>query len=250
MNLTELLEYTAKQFLDDRVDLLDGDSDELWSDSYLVRQLNQAQRIIARRAWVIIECGVAPAGVITLVTGKELYPLHKSILRVYDATPTTQTAPLGRTDDSNIRSPYPPKADAFDLGVAASLAGLTLNSPGAPLVIASDAASRTLRVSPAPAAAQNGLQLLFKIARLPIKELTLDDLKGCPEIPEDYHMDLCEYAAGKALTLPNVDSGNKVDGRALLEAFDAVVKEARRDRQRAEFNDARWGFASSTAVIR
>ena len=250
MILSELLEYTAKQFLDDRVDLLDGDSDELWSDAYLVRQLNQAQRILARRAWVIIETGVAPAGLITLTTGKVLYPLHKSILRVYDATPTTQTTPLGRADDINLRNPYPPSSDAFDIGVAASLAGTTLNSPGAPLAIATDAASRTLRVAPPPATAQNGLQVALKIARLPIKWLTLEDMNGCPEVPEDYHMDLCEYAAGKALTLPNADSGNKADGKALLAEFDSVVAEARRDRQRAEMSDSRWAFASSTAVLR
>lgn len=250
MNLEELLEYTAQQFLDDRVDLVDGDSDELWSDSYLVRQLNQAQRILARRAWCIIEVGVPPAGVITLTTGKVLYPLHKSILRVFDATPTTQLAPLGRTDDINLRSPYPVDADAFDIGEAASLAGTILTAPGVSIAIASDAASRTLRVHPAPSSLQNGLQVVLKIARLPIKWLSLEDMQGCPEVPEDWHLNLCEYAAGKALTLPNVDSGNKADGRALLEDFDAAVREARRDRQRAEMNDSRWSFASTTAVIR
>lgn len=250
MNLEELLEYTAKQFLDDRTDLVDGDPDELWSDSFLVRQFNQAQRIFARRAWCITEYGETPAGVITLTEGKTLYKLHKSVIRVYDATPDGQDIPLGRADDIAIRSPYPPGMDAWDIGVAASLAGGTLINPGAPLVFASDAAWRTLRVTPAPSSTQEGLKVYLKIARYHLTDLTLSNTKGCPEIPEEYHMDICEYAAGKALTLPNADADNKAEGRKLLESFNAAVKEARRDRQRAERNGSRWGFASSTAVIR
>lgn len=249
MKLEELLEYTAQEFLDDRVDLVEGDPDEIWSDSFLTRQFNEAQRILARRAWCIIEYGVAPAGVVTLQTGKALYPLHKSILRVYDATPTTQQAPLGRTDDIKLRQPYPPNVDAFDVGQAASIAGFTLNQPGIPLAIATDAASKTMRVSPAPSADQNGLQVILKIARMPIKFLDPACLEGCPEVPEEWHLAMCEYAAGKALTLPNVDGQQKTDGRMLLDKFDETVREARRDRQRAEINDSRWGFSSQTALL-
>ena len=247
MNLEELLEYTAEQYLDDRVDLIEGDPDELWSDSFLVHQLNEAQRILARRAWAIIEYGVAPAGVVTLVTGKSLYRLHDSILKVYDATPTTQTAPLGRTDDIVLRNPYPKNSDAFSTGEAAALAG-TANT-GVPIAIATDAASKSLRVYPVPTSTQNGLQLLFKVARYPVTYLTMSDLLACPEIPDEWHIAMCEFAAGKALTLPNVDSDNKVDGRKLLEKFDETVREARRDRQRREINDSRWGFSSQTSLL-
>ena len=250
MNLEEMLDYTAKQYLDDRVDIVDGDSDSLWSDAFLVRQFNQAQRILARRAWCIIETGQSPAGIVTLSTGKVLYPLHKSILFVYDATPSTQTAPLGRGDDVALRSPYPAGSDAYEVGAAASAAGTTSEYPGPPLAIATDAATRTLFVSPEPTADQNGLQIAMKIARLPIAWLDLAKPKACPEVPEDWHMDLCEYAAGMALTMPNVDSANKVDGRELLNKFAETVREARRDRQRASYNGSRWGFASTTAVLR
>lgn len=249
MKLEELLEYLAEEYLDDRTVIVDGDPDELWSDKFLVRQLNEGQRLLANGSWCIIEYGVAPAGVITLVTGKVLYPLHKSILKVYDATPTTQTAPLGRADDIRLRSPYPANSDAFTIGEAAALAGSTLTQPGPPIAIASDAASKTVRISPAPAAAQNGVQLLMKVARLPIKELSLDKLQECPEVPEQWHMAICEYAAGKALTLPNVDADQKVEGRRLLDKFDATIAEARRVRQRMEINDSRWSFDTQTALL-
>jgi len=256
MTLDEMLVYTASEFLDDRTDLVDGENDDLWSDDYLVRQFNEAARILCRRSWAIIEYGTVPAGSITLRTGVSVYPLHKSVLRVFDGTPTTQSAPLGRSEDINLRdtsvvTPYP--ADTFnavELGSAASLAGGSATLSGAPLAFASDAASRTLRVFPPPTVDQNGLKVVMKIARLPINELTLDDVSAEPEVPTEFHMALCHYAAGRALVLPNVDADQKVEGRRLLAEFDQVVREARQERQRAEASTYRWNFASTTAVLR
>lgn len=254
MNLAELLEYCAKDFLDDRQVLVDGDNDDLWSDAYLVRVLNEAQRILCRRSWVIIETGVAPAGQVVLATGKVVYPLHKSVLRVFDAVPSTQTALLGRTGDAYLRDTsvgahYPYDAfSAWEVGEYAARAGTTTDS-GAPTAIASDAGTRAIRIYPPPAAAQNGVVVSLKIARLPITYLTTDDMEASPEVPEDYHMAIAEFAAGKALTLPNVDADQKVEGRRLLEAFAVVVKEARQERQRAEMHANRWAFSSDTARL-
>lgn len=256
MNLEEMLTYTAKEFLDDRTDLIEGDDDSLWSDDYLVRMFNEGQRILARRAWVIIETGIAPAGLITLATDKSVYTLHPSILRVFDAVPSTQTATLGRAADEQLRDTtqatrYPnDEFGAFEIGESAALAGNATSLSGVTLAIASDAGTQTLRVFPPPAAAQNGVQVALKIARKPITYLTLDDTNAEPEVPEDWHISLCEYAAGKALTLPNADSDQKPEGRRLLAEFDARVREARQERLRAEMSPGRWNFSSTTAVLR
>lgn len=255
MDLASMLQYTASEFLDDRTELVEGDADSLWSDAYLVRQMNEAARILARRAWAIIEYGVAPAGIITLRTDVSLYRLHPSVLRVYDGTPTTQTAVLGRTEDAQLRdtslgTPYPGDAfSAVEYGMAASLAGGFATLSGAPFAIASDAGSRTVRVFPPPTSTQNGLRVAMKVARLPINELTLDDVEAEPETPREWDIAICEYAAGKALTLPNVDADQKSEGRRLLTAFDEVVRQARQERQRAEASTYRWGFSSATATL-
>lgn len=255
MRLEEMLLYTAKEFLDDRVELVEGEDDELWSDSFLIRQMNEAQKILCRRSWVIIEFGSIPAGVITLRTGVSLYPLHPSVLRVYDGTPTLQTAMLGRGDDAQLRdtalvTPYP--ADAFaavEIGMFSAISGGQTALSGAPLAFASDAGTRTLRVFPPPSAAQNGIRVAMKIARLPVKELSLDDVCAEPEVPAEFHMALCEFAAGKALTLPNVDTDQKVEGRRLLAVFDETVRQARQERTRAEASTYRWHFDTSTATL-
>ena len=255
MRLAEMLEHTAQALLDDRTDLVSGTGDELWSDAFLTRMFNEAQNLLCRRSWAIIEYGKPPAGSITLRAGVSLYPLHPSILRVFDGTPTLQTAPLGRTEDINLRdtslvTPYP--ADAFnavELGSAASLAGGSATLSGAPLAFATDAASRTLRVFPPPTSVQEGLRVVMKVARLPICPLSLDDTNAEPEVPAEFHEALCHYAAGRALVLPNADSAWNAEGRRLLAEFDETVRQARQERQRAEASSYRWNFSSSTATL-
>lgn len=129
MNLTELLAH-CNEVLDNSSDLSEGDADELFSDDLIVRHLNQAMRILCRRAWVIIEDGVAPAGIIVLKTDVPAYDLHESVLRVYHATPAGQDAPLGRYDDMALRSIQPDMDATYDLNDTSTAAtGLNLVSP-------------------------------------------------------------------------------------------------------------------------
>lgn len=244
MNLQEMIDYTAAQYLDDRTDMVDGDADSLWGDDFLVRQFNEAQRLIARAAWCIKEEGVSPAGVITLATGISVYDLHKSVLRVITATFSDSTWPLWRTTDARLRAATRP-ADDMPYNIDTAVA-----STGRPVAIATDAGTRQVRFGPlVPSATENGLLINLKIARLPVTWLTVDDMEAEPEVPEDYHLALCEFAAGKALTLPNTDGQQKTEGRRLIDKFNDDLREARRDRQRAEMDPALWNFASDTAGL-
>lgn len=246
MILEEILDYVAVEHLDDRSDILEGDDDRLWSDETIVRFLNDGQRILARRSWVIIETGVAPAGVITLQTSKAVYPLHKSVLRVYKATPSDSEFRLARVSEEALDTRPLTDADApFDINVAET------STPGYPRAIATDAGTRKLRVFPAPSATEiaDGLKLNLKVARMPIKYLDVNDMKGCPEVPEEYHMALGDYAAGRCLRMRRADPDARADGRRLVAEFEAVVKEARQERQRAEAAPIRFAHASTTALV-
>lgn len=242
MNLDEMLSYTAAQYLDDRTELVDGDNDSLWSDDFLVRQFNEGQRLLARAAWCIIKEGELSCGRIVLATGKAVYDLHPSILRVILATPADVENPLYRTSDAALRGAARDPDLPYDLNDTGTTAA------GRPLAIATDAGTRQVRIFRTPSATENGLVVNLKVVRLPITKLTLDNTDASPEVPEDYHELLCRYAAGRALTLPNVDGAQKAEGRALIEEFNGALRDARRDRQRAEMEPARWGFASSTAL--
>jgi len=245
VKLVDLLEYTAEEYLDDRTALLDGEPDVLWSDKTLVRYFNEAQRRLCRRAWSLIDLGHPQAGVIVLATGKTIYNLHKSVLRVYSARLESDTLPLSRSTDDRLAGYRTVDPDFFDVNQPAAF------TPGAPLVFTTDTGTRLLHIEPAPAAAQNGSRVLLKVARLPVCELTTDKPDESPEVAEEYHLDgLCKYAAGKALTHPNADASAKTEGRVLLKEFEDLVKEARQDRQRAEAAEPRFQFASTTASIR
>lgn len=242
MDLAELLEFTAKEYLDDRVDLVDGDPDSLWSDTTLVRYFNEAQRQLCRRAWCIIDEDHPVAGRITLATDKATYALHKSVLRVLWAKPTDQENPLTRHPESDLMAAVPVTEELYDLNS-------TTAETGRPLGFSTDAGTRMLRVFRTPSSTENGLVLTLKVVRLPVEWLTLENTGAEPEVPEDYHFLLAMYAAGRALTQPLVDAQQKADGRALLAEFNAEVMEARRDRQRADVDPGRWGFTCSTSVL-
>ncbi len=243
MNLAELLEHTGKEYLDDRTELLDGDADDLFPDSLIVRYLNEAQRILCRRSHVLIEYGVAPAGVVTLIEGKTTYSLHRAVRRVYYAVVEGEELMLPRYPEEAFIAPPSTYLEDFDIDRS------NLATPGDPIAIATDAGSRTLRVYPPPAAAQTGTRLLLKVARLPLCMLSTDKLDECPEVDEDWHMALCGYAAGRCLTQPNVSSAGKADGKLLLAEFAQTVKEARQERIRAERAPVRFGYASTTARL-
>ncbi len=85
---------------------------------------------------------------------------------------------------------------------------------------------------------------------MPIVKMDVSKPDACPETPEEYRLFLCDYAAGRCLTMPNVDSAMRSIGNDLLATWAQNVREARQDRQRAGLGGDRWAFASTTAVIR
>lgn len=249
MILAEMLEYTASQYLDDRQDLIDGPPDELWSDAFLIRQFNHAASILARRAWVIVDVGNKTAGVLTLVTDKATYSLHPAVLRVYTDgfTISTEELPIPRYTDGQLRGeplhPWISDAWQFDIDRAST------TTAGPTIGIATDAGYRLVRVFPTPSTSENGVRINLKVARLPVCELELGKDKEELETPREFDMAICEYAAGKALSLPNAGGPGKAAGRLLLDGFDRVVREARQERERAERAPGRFGYASTTARL-
>lgn len=243
MNTGELLAYVASEFLDDRTKLLDGDDDSIWSDKTLTRYLNAAQTRLARRAWLLVDIGNTTAGVITMVTAKTVYTLHRSVLRVLDATFDDAVVPLPRMADADIRGVLPPTPDYFDVNT------VTARTPGVPLAIATDVGTRLVRVTPAPASDQAGFKLYLRVARLPLCQLDHSKPKGEPEIDEQWHLDMCRYAAGMALQHPTADSNHKTLGKGLVEDFERVVREARQERERAWAAPSRPEFCSTTNLL-
>lgn len=246
MNLGELLDELRSNVLHDRSDQIAGTSDFLWSDATLVRYINAAQRRYARKS-LILRDGTTPLVTqVTLKTGVENYMLHPAVLAVLSARMTGDTGDLTRAGHSAFNSYRAPDADFFDPSALAAL------PPGKPLaydtdenLLADDDGSLSvvnLRVYPAPSATHNNVVVTLRVIRLPIDRLTLDDLRATPELPEDAHLEMLDWAAYLALRIVDVDGGMPERAREFAASFEAYVKTARDEMMRKTFTPLQWAF--------
>lgn len=239
MKLSELLDHVSVHVLDDRTAMLNGSPDALWSDEVLTRYFRTAEDIFCRKAWVLKDNVTASCCSITLVANQKDYPLHSSVLRVLSAKPNDSDIDLIPMTYDGMRPRLTPTGpDHFDVNVS------YVDTPGRPYWFATDIATRILRVRPTPdTAAVTAIGTLnLRVARLPLVALahTLPDNE--PEIPDEYHLDLCDYVAGKALSHPNADGEAASAAKDYLKMFFASVRSARGDIHVAEAAQPNWYF--------
>jgi hypothetical protein len=140
------------------------------------------------------------------------------------------------------------QGNAYDLRKTThdSLAGAVGNSDLAVMVItpmvdqeprwfAMDEENRILRVSPNVGAAFDGRILQLRVARMPAAVLTTADLTAELEVSEDYHLDILEWAAYRALRNHDVDVENIGKATSHKNRFNEAVDEAEKDSRRAMF---------------
>src|ERR1700675_3251857 len=103
MNLGDLLLYLREKILHDRSDQISGTSDYLWSDTTLVRYIDEAQRRLARQTLIIRDGTTPQCCQITLVApaldplpGQVEYPMDPSVLAVLSARLAGDKADLAR----------------------------------------------------------------------------------------------------------------------------------------------------------
>jgi hypothetical protein len=239
MKLSELLDHVAVHVLDDRTAMLNGSPDTLWSHEVLCRYFRRAEEEFCRKAWVLKDSATAACCEVALVAEVKDYALHSSVLRVLSATPADSDIDLVRVDYGTLRPRYSAlPGEAFDVNVQ------YLDAPGRPRWYATDVATKMIRVRPAPRAEDvtDIGELVLRVARLPINPLTASDLDADPEIPAEYHMDLCDYVAFRALSHPNVDAEGKREAKEFSKAFYAAVRDAKADVHTAEHAVPSWNF--------
>lgn len=240
MKLEEILDHLASNVLDDRTALVSGPADSLWSDEVLVRYLNEGQNIFCRKAWPIIDNTSAACCVIALVAGQKTYALHKSVLSVLSATPNDTDIPLSWLNFSLISpSPTIQLPDYYTVPPLAQI-----EQAGRPGWYSTDDATKQLKIRPAADAANVAaiVQLNLRVARLPLVPLSVDTPELEPEIDDEYHLDLADYAAGRALMQANVDSDQKDEGRKFVDAFELKLRRAKNDRLIAQKAPGRYLF--------
>jgi len=98
-----------------------------------------------------------------------------------------------------------------------------------------------LRLYPKPS--PDHVQLMrLRVIRNPINKLSLDNLNAVPEIPEDHHMDILDWAAHLALRKVDRDAEDQARAEAFKQSYLAHVAEAQELAKRKTFTPMQWGF--------
>ena len=246
MNLGELLTELRENLLHDRSDQVSGESDQLWSDETLVRYINEAQRRFARRSLVIRDSTTSAVTQVTLATGTTTYTLHQSVLGILSAKFGTDRVDLSRAGHAAFDAYRQPDTTYFDPALIASL------PPGRPIAYSTDEAmgeddngamgAPVLRVYPAPTSDYNGNIIYLRVVRLPIERLTVVNTASVPEIPEDHHLEMLDWAAYLALRIVDVDAGWSARAQEFATSFEAHVVAAKASVMRKTFTPLQWGF--------
>lgn len=260
MNLQELLEELREGILHDFSNQVSGASDYLWTDQRLVRYINEAQRRFARESLCLRDGSTPEVCSFTLEAFKSDYPLHKSILGVVSAKLRNDKFDLARANHAAFSTYYKPDNYYLDTSFLASLPPNKVLAFDTDEYISRDergTLSRvTLKVYPVSQPAFLD-KVDMRVVRLPIAYLTLGKYKSIgdippdqqdallniiPEIPEEHHLDMLDWAAHLALRIVDHEMGDPERAAEFAASFADKVKKAKENAMRKMFAPSLWGF--------
>jgi hypothetical protein len=246
VTLEGLLELLRESILNDRTDRVDGSSDYLWTDKTLVTFINEAQRRLAVQGLILRDGTTDEATKVMLVEGQSTYPLHLSVLAVVSAKREDQEADLTRVGHRTLSAYRAPSDNWVDpTGYQGLPAGVPLAYATDGGISDADSASfeqAILRVYPTPNADAAGKVIRLRVVRKPLAPLTVDALQATPEVPEDHHIEMLDYAAYLALRIVDDDAGAPKRAEEFRKQFEENVKNARNIALRKMFAPMGWGF--------
>jgi hypothetical protein len=248
MTLGDLLTLLRESILNDRTDRVAGSSDYLWSDATLCTFINEAQRKFAVESFILRDGTTNEATLIPLVAGQTIYDLHPAIMSVMSAQTVGRTAALNRVGHSLFTAYRTPSESWVDPQNFDTL------QPGETLAFSTDEALNdldsssfsqvTMRIWPAPSAAMAtaGAAIRLRVVRKPLQTLVPTALGAVPELPEDHHIEMLDWAAYLALRIVDDDAGAPKRADEFAARFDVSVTKARKLAMRKMFAPMGWGF--------
>jgi len=244
MTAQELLDELSGGILRDRSSQIGGPDDSLWSDESLLRYINEAETRLTTIGLVLHDATTTAVTQVPLSEGVAQYTLHPSIIAVISARYSGDPFDLSRAGHDALFAFSRPDTAFFDPAVAPNL------PPGKPLAWTTDeqldaksgiSGVVSLRVYPTPSANYLG-PLQLRVIRRPLKPLSLDEPDRGPEVPEQYHLGLLDWAAYRALRNIDTDVAEMSKADRFRQTFDEMVSLARRDTLRKLFAPARYSF--------
>lgn len=245
MTLAEQLQELRVNILRDRSDIIAGDTDSLWSDETLLLYIKDAERRFARRTLLLRDSTTAEVTTIKIKTGVATYAAHKSVIAVLSARFGSNNFDLQRSGHALVTQARP--AESLDLNTISA----NPTAVGAPVAYYTDETlvfarqnTITVTVYPTPTATENNLNLSMRVIRLPMQGYSRNDLARESEIPEDYQLDVLEWAAYRAQRGYDGDAGAPTQAEQHRAAFEAAMATAVQETKRKMF--ANVGFQYGT----
>lgn len=246
MTLSEQLYELRFNILRDRSDIIAGDTDSLWSDETLLAYIKDAERRFARKTLLLRDSTTPEIVRVVLKTGVITYPLHESVLSVISARAAGYDYDLRRSGHALVEATVPDEFLSFDP------ASPYLISPGATLAFYTDEtlvynrrSAVTLSVYPAPSATENGTTINMRVIRVPKSQYTAAELENESELPEDYQLDVLEWAAYRAQRSFDGDAGAPTTSKDHKAAFDEAVEQAKKEMKQKIFAPTGFRFGSN-----
>jgi hypothetical protein len=230
MNLEELLEELRENILRDTSDEVGHNPDSYLTDTRsLVRYIQDGVVKFAVNTLCIRDESTPAVTRVALATGVESYDLDPRVVAIFGARigathlrRTTYSGMLGTSDRAHSRP-------IEDWGRRAT-----------PMWFYTDRESGRMGVYPAPDDSLDGYELILRVARKPLEPLTAADLKAVPEIPEEYHLDVLEWAAWRALRNHDADLESMSKASAHKKRFNETVEELSRQAKRLLAQDVQF----------
>ena len=245
MQIGELIDHVRVVYLDDDSAQVEGDPDYLFGNETIVRLFNEAQRQLCRRAYVLVDNEESAIATIDLdspidYTGLRSVPYDSKIIRVMKVRFSDSDLPL-LTSVAKFTDPPPygslPDPNYFNVNQPYTF------TSGRPGKYALDSSTRYILFDRPLDADTAALDLKLRVARYPLVDLS-DDLDQEPEVPEDFHLGLCEYVAWKLFASPNIEAANTAAMRQAKQNWEEVVLEARRSTFQRMQHQPGWIFGA------
>ncbi|MNM65409.1 hypothetical protein D3C81_768560 [compost metagenome] len=231
MNLQELLEELRDNLLRDMSDEVDArNAGQLWTDRALVRYINDGMVQFAVQTCLLRDETTPELTRIVLVEGQEQYAMDERVVAVYGAR--VENWHLSRTTYAGLFS------NRGDVTLGFVRQGPYSN--GRPHRFYTDRETNKIGIYPPPSAEHAGDTLILRVARKPLQPLVATNLKAVPEIPEEHHLDILEWAAWRALRNHDVDAENMAKASAHKTRFNDAVKELSRKAKRLQAQDLQF----------
>ncbi len=258
MVVGELLEELRENIASDRSDQIAGSrSDQLWTDKTLIRYMNEAHMRFAKRSECLRDATTPEITQVRLVAGQRDYPLHPKVVGVLsarymgNATNPPDGLDLARAGHSNLDTYRAPDNRYFNTSYFTQL------QPGKIIAYSTDEGmladdrnalnTPVLRAFPTVGEGFDGIVQL-RVVRLPLRMLKLDDLDATPEIPEQYHLNMLDWAGYLALRRPDLDvagGGGPDRAKQLMNSFEQHVTDAKTELKRRMYAPLAWRFGGN-----